>query len=131
MSFSPPKADRCQSAANARPRRGYSGAVGVLLLGCLLTATPALSDDSADTPLLSHKKVIVSAPYLDLRTGPGRGYPVTQSVLRGERIEVLYQRTGYVKVRTERKLEGWAEARALLEAHPAPLPDNSNDQGRP
>jgi len=61
-------------------------------------------------------QLFVAAPYLDLRTGPGRGYPVTQVVARGESLDVIFRRTDYFKVRTARGVEGWAAARDLQNA---------------
>jgi len=58
-------------------------------------------------------QLFVSEPYLELHTGPGRGYPVTQVVARGESVEVLFRRTDWFKVRSERGVEGWAPAAAL------------------
>jgi uncharacterized protein YgiM (DUF1202 family) len=58
-------------------------------------------------------QVFVAEPYLELRTGPGRGYPVTQVVARDESVDVLFRRTDYFKVRTERGVEGWASARDM------------------
>lgn len=59
-------------------------------------------------------QVFVTAPYLELRTGPGRGYPVTQVVPREESVDVLKRRTDWFKVRTERGIEGWASQRDML-----------------
>jgi uncharacterized protein YgiM (DUF1202 family) len=61
-----------------------------------------------------HLQVFVTAPYLDLRSGPGRGYPVVQVAERDESVEVLYRRTDWFKVRTERGVEGWAAQRDML-----------------
>ena len=58
-------------------------------------------------------QLFVTQPYLELHTGPGRGYPVTQVVTRGESVDVLFRRTDWFKVRTERGVEGWASAREL------------------
>jgi hypothetical protein len=58
-------------------------------------------------------QVFVAEPFLELRTGPGRGYPVTQVVARDESVDVLFRRTDYFKVRTERGVEGWASARDM------------------
>ena len=58
-------------------------------------------------------QLFVTQPYLELHTGPGRGYPVTQVVARGESVDVLFRRTDWFKVRTERGVEGWAAAREL------------------
>lgn len=53
-------------------------------------------------------RVVVTDPYLDLHTGPGRGYPITRSVPRGAHVEVLFQRTDWIKVRSDKGKEGWA-----------------------
>lgn len=70
----------------------------VLLLAILASAPAAL----AATP-----EVLVAEPYLELRTGPGRGYPVTQVVPRGEAVTLLKRRTDWFKVRDARGREGW------------------------
>jgi uncharacterized protein YgiM (DUF1202 family) len=58
-------------------------------------------------------QLFITQPYLELHTGPGRGYPVTQVVARGESVDVLFSRTDWYKVRTEHGVEGWAAAREL------------------
>ena len=55
-----------------------------------------------------YPSVEVAEPYLDLRTGPGRGYPKTQIVERGDWVEVILRRTDWIKVRTSKGFEGWA-----------------------
>lgn len=97
------------------------GALALLAMVCI--AGPAVAADSPaeaaakaearDAKLL---QLFVAAPYLDLRTGPGRGYPVTQVVARGESLDVIFRRTDYFKVRTARGVEGWAAARDLRDA---------------
>jgi len=57
--------------------------------------------------------VFVSEPYLELSTGPGRGYPVFHVVEREDSVDVLYRRTDWFKVRDERSVEGWARARDM------------------
>jgi hypothetical protein len=52
--------------------------------------------------------VEVADPYLELHTGPGGGYPVFRVVPRGERVEILFRRTDWFKVRDEQDREGWA-----------------------
>ena len=53
--------------------------------------------------------VAVADPYLELHTGPGRGYPVYRVVPRGERVEILYRRTDWFRVRDEQDREGEQE----------------------
>ena len=81
-------------------------AVALALWAGSLVSTPA----RAAPELL---QLFVTQPYLELHTGPGRGYPVTQVVTRGESVDVLFRRTDWFKVRTERGVEGWASAREL------------------
>jgi hypothetical protein len=59
-------------------------------------------------------QVFVTEPYLELHTGPGRGFPVFQSVGRDESVDVLKRRTEWFKVRTERGYEGWARQQDML-----------------
>ncbi|MDF1821898.1 MAG: SH3 domain-containing protein [Alcanivoracaceae bacterium] len=51
--------------------------------------------------------VQVADPYLDVRSGPGRGYPVFHVVDQGDWIEVIKRRTQWIKVRTPRGQTGW------------------------
>ena len=53
-------------------------------------------------------QLFVAEPYLELHTGPGRGYPVFHVVPRDESVDVLFRRTDWFKVRTEHGVEGWA-----------------------
>jgi hypothetical protein len=59
-------------------------------------------------------QVFVTAPYLELHTGPGRGFPVTQVVARAESVDILMRRTDWFKVRTSRGIEGWASYKDML-----------------
>ena len=58
-------------------------------------------------------QVFVSEPYLELSTGPGRGYPVFHVVEREQSVDVLFRRTDWFKVRDEQGVEGWARARDM------------------
>ncbi len=51
--------------------------------------------------------VLVSDPYVELRTGPGRGYPIFYVAGQGDQITMLKRRTSWFKVRTPRGREGW------------------------
>ncbi|MBS0364311.1 MAG: SH3 domain-containing protein [Proteobacteria bacterium] len=63
---------------------------------------------SAPAGSREHLQLFVTAPYLELHTGPGRGYPVFSVVARDGSVDVLFRRTDWFKVRTERGVEGWA-----------------------
>ncbi len=58
-------------------------------------------------------QLFVQEPYLELHSGPGRGYPVTQVIVKGGSLDVLFRRTDWFKVRSERGVEGWVPAAAL------------------
>jgi hypothetical protein len=53
------------------------------------------------------QKVAVVEPFLELRTGPGRAYPIYYIAERGENIVLLSRRTDWVQVRTAGDREGW------------------------
>jgi Bacterial SH3 domain len=58
-------------------------------------------------------QVLVAEAYLEMRTGPGRGYPVTRVVPRGERIDILKRRTDWFKVRDDTGQEGWVDRQQM------------------
>ena len=76
-----------------------------------------IKDEKAAAKLAAEKEkllqVFVSEPYLELSTGPGRGFPVFHVVEREASVDVLYRRTDWFKVRDEQGTEGWARARDM------------------
>ena len=76
---------------------------GLLLLALLAQIPIALA---AETSFI---KTSVVEAYVELHTGPGRGYPIFYIAERGEKIELLKQRTSWIKVRTQRGKEGWVK----------------------
>ena len=98
--------------------------MGRLLASVLLMQTLCVSLACAAHRLL---EVIVTQPYLEMHSGPGRGYPVTYVVGRDETVTVLYSRTDWYKVRAPRGQEGWARREdlaltVLASGEPAPIP---------
>jgi len=75
-------------------------AAGVLLL-CAACAARAEDND--------YLQVRITAPYIELHTGPGRGYPVFHVIDRGELVEVIKRRTDWFLVRSARGKEGWVK----------------------
>jgi hypothetical protein len=72
-------------------------------------------------------ELVVSEPYLEMHSGPGRGYPVIYVVGRDEVVTVLFSRTDWYKVRAPRGQEGWARRdelalTKLASGAPAPIP---------
>ena len=80
------------------------GLVGVVLLA-LTPHRPAHAAEAL--------QLFVREPYLELHTGPGRGYPVFNVVPREGSIDVLERFTDWFHVRTEHGIEGWVSARDL------------------
>ncbi|MGA2708579.1 MAG: SH3 domain-containing protein [Steroidobacteraceae bacterium] len=75
----------------------------------------------------AHLELVVTRPYLEMHTGPGRGFPVFYVVGRGEIVTVLYSRTDWYRVRAARGEEGWVRrddlaATTLESGDPAPIP---------
>ena len=59
-------------------------------------------------------EVVVGDPYLDLRTGPGRGFPIFHVAERGESVEILRRRTDWFQVKAARGEEGWVHYNQLI-----------------
>ena len=58
-------------------------------------------------------RVEIVEPYIELRSGAGRGYPILRVEDRGNHIEVLKQKTDWFKVRTSSGREGWVSRNQL------------------
>jgi SH3-like domain-containing protein len=71
----------------------------VLATAALLAATAAFAAPA--------ERVVVQDPYLEFRSGPGRGYPVFHVVDRGQSVDLLRRRTDWIKVRSAEGKEGW------------------------
>ncbi len=84
----------------------HSPVLSVLLAFALVLFTNAAV---AKDPTL----VVVDTGYIDVHTGPGRGYPVFHALEKGETIELLKQRTDWVKVKTKRGKKGWVHVRDI------------------
>ena len=70
--------------------------ITTLLLG---DALPASAEETTEAS--------VAAPYIEMHTGPGRGYPVFHVVEKNELVEVLKRRTDWFKVETVKGQQGW------------------------
>ncbi|TLY83125.1 MAG: SH3 domain-containing protein [Gammaproteobacteria bacterium] len=103
-SIPPFRSTECRPEWSARLRRA---ALAGLVLPALLLA-PAVARAR------EYLQVFVAQPYLELHTGPGRGYPVFHAVPRDASVDVLFRRTEWFKVRTERGVEGWASQAEML-----------------
>lgn len=55
----------------------------------------------------------IDAPYIDMHSGPGRGYPVFHVLERGDVLRITKRFTDWYQVRTEKGREGWVKREAL------------------
>jgi len=95
----------------------------LLALVLLLQALHVGLAEAADKYLV----LVVTDPYLEMHSGPGRGFPIVYVIGRDELVTVLYSRTDWFKVRAPRGQEGWVRrsdlSRTLLASgEPAPIP---------
>ena len=60
-----------------------------------------------------NQQVKVADPYVDMRTGPGRGYPIFHIARRGAELELLSRRTDWVQVRLVDGKEGWVDLQQM------------------
>lgn len=72
-------------------------------------------------------EVVITDPYIEMHSGPGRGYPVIYTVGRDDTVTILFSRTEWYKIRAARGQEGWVRradlARTILASgEPAPIP---------
>ncbi len=72
----------------------------IALLAALVLALPAYAKRE-------YLQVVVAEPFIEMRSGPGRGYPIFHVADRGAQIEVVRQRTDWFEVRTEKGVAGW------------------------
>lgn len=53
------------------------------------------------------QQVTVSEPFVEMHTGPGRGYPVFHVVEKGEKLTLIKKKTQWYKIKSPRGKLGW------------------------
>lgn len=102
----------------------------LFLIAATLAPTPLIAQEantentsvsvSSSTPIM---RLTVIDTYAEVRTGPGRGYPVFYAIEQGESIEVMTSRPGWYEIRAANGRTGWtstAELSRTMQASGAP-----------
>jgi hypothetical protein len=87
-----------------------SASVGAAL-ACVLSMTVAAAPAQAADPVT--ERVQITDPFIELHTGPGRGFPVFFVAAKEEWIVIEMRHTDWYKVRTEGGKIGWVNRRQL------------------
>ena len=91
----------------------------LMLAFTLLATSAAVTQAESEAPVVSDEdiagalEVRVIDPYLELHTGPGRGYPVIYVVEKGEDIAVVSRRTTWYLIADKRGKTGWVTRESL------------------
>lgn len=80
--------------------------LSLLVLLAVFTTTAVQADGSL--------RILIADPYIELHTGPGRGYPVFHVVERGREVTLVKRRTDWFQVRTEQGIKGWVPREQMI-----------------
>ena len=75
--------------------------------------TQAQAQPASSTESIVSERLTVADPYLEMRSGPGRGYPVFFVVARGQSVVVELRHTDWYKLRAEGGQIGWVHRKQL------------------
>ena len=81
-----------------------------VLAGCVLQCLASTAVQAE----VRYFQVRINEPYIELHTGPGRGFPIFHVVDRGELVDVIKRRTDWFMLRTAKGKEGWARRSAMV-----------------
>jgi len=84
-----------------------------VLFGLLLAFLTMLTGPGPARADSSHK-ILIADPFIELHTGPGRGYPVFHVIERGREVVIVKRRTDWFELRTDRGVQGWAPREQMI-----------------
>ncbi|MEO8525674.1 MAG: SH3 domain-containing protein [Caldimonas sp.] len=99
----------------ADPPGAAPAAAGAIAPPSAASAPAAVLAPSAAAARASdaNERLQIADPYIELRTGPGRGFPIHYVAARGEWIEVEQRHTDWFEVRTDGGKAGWVNRSQL------------------
>ena len=80
-----------------------SGIKGILILLLIIGCSNVFADSDDD----DYQHVIIDDPFIEMHSGPGRGYPVFHIVEKGEEILLIKKKTQWYKIKSPRGKLGW------------------------
>ena len=96
--------------------RGHPAAVAPAASAAVAAATPASAPEPAAAPAVltfqDEERLQIADPYIELRTGPGRGFPIFFVAQRNAWIAVELRHTDWFRVRTDDGKVGWVSRAA-------------------
>ena len=87
----------------------------MLSLLCCFNASYA-EEGNANRDLIEQRpQLLIEVPFVELHSGPGKGYPVINIIEKNDKVSVIVKRTSWIKVEDKRGEQGWLHQDALLE----------------
>ena len=114
VAASAPAAASAPSAAGSAPTTSASDAAGIAAVPAAASAPPIAAIRPPPKPRSRKSELVqIVDPYIELRTGPGRGYPIFFVAPRSDWVEIELRHTDWFRVRTEDDKVGWVSRQQL------------------
>ena len=105
---------RSTTTTRSSPRRIDAAVVHAFRAAARTAARTASSSRPAHARADEPHKILIADPFIELHTGPGRGYPVFHVIERGREVTIVKRRTDWFQLRTDRGVEGWAPREQMI-----------------